>query len=256
MRDVVLPLAGTDAGRVGFERGAGGDQTLEVDRAAEAAVFERLEALAAHGESFSVLSEEAGLRDFGAQYPLVLVDPVDGSLNAKQGVPVFALMLAVLSGPSMDDAIAGYVLNLVNAEAWSAIRDRGARRNGHRLSVIPRQDKARIQILGLESSPRAIGIAAPLIERAGKIRILGSMALSIAHTAAGGFDVFVAPLPVRVFDMAASLLILGESGGVATDLEGAPVGTQPASLERRTTLLCATNAELHSEALAALQSRR
>lgn len=227
-----------------------------MDRAAEAAVFKELEALARSGERFSVLSEEAGLRGFGAEHPLVLVDPVDGSLNAKQGVPFFGVMFAMLNGPAIDDTVAGYVLNLSNGETWSAIRGEGAWRNGLPLTVIPRQDKRRIQVVGLESSPRAISVARPLIERANKIRILGSMALSIAHTAAGGFDVFCAPLPVRVFDMAASLLLLREAGGVATDLEGTRVGALSASLERRTTLLCATTQELHAEALFALRSEK
>jgi fructose-1,6-bisphosphatase/inositol monophosphatase family enzyme len=75
------------------------------------------------------------------------------------------------------------------------------------------------------------------------------MALSIAHTASGGFDIFCAPMPVRVFDMAASLLLLAEVGGVATDMRGNPIGPLNASLDSRTTLLCAPTKELHDEAL-------
>jgi myo-inositol-1(or 4)-monophosphatase len=254
VRRAVLPLAGTEAGRVRFEVGAGGDTTLELDRAAEAVVFAELEALAERGEQFSVLSEESGLRTFGAPYPLVLVDPVDGSLNAKVGVPLFGVMLAVLDGPAIDDTFAGYVLNLNNGEAWTAIRKQGAWRAGMPLSVMPREDPKRIQILGLESTPRAIAMALPLVERSNKIRILGSMALSIAHTASGGFDVFCAPMPVRVFDMAASLLLLAEAGGVATDMQGSRIGPLPASLDRRTTLVCAPTKELHEEALKFLGS--
>ncbi len=164
VRGAVLPIAGTDAGRVRFEVGAGGDTTMEVDRAAETVVFAELEALArGRGETFSVLSEESGLRAYGAPYPLVLVDPVDGSLNAKQGVPVFGLMLAVLDGPAIDDTFAGYVINLNTGEEWTAIRKQGARRAGVHLEVIPRQEPKRIQILGLESSPRAIAAARPLV---------------------------------------------------------------------------------------------
>jgi myo-inositol-1(or 4)-monophosphatase len=223
---------------------------MEVDRAAEAVVLSELAAVAERDELFSVLSEESGLRSFGADYPLVLVDPVDGSLNAKQGVPVFGLMLAVLDGPTVDDTFAGSVLNLNTGEEWTAIRKQGARRGGALISVIPRDDRKRFQILGLESSPRALKLAQPLVEHSNKIRILGSMALSIAHTASGGFDVFCAPMPVRVFDMAASLLLLSEAGGVATDLQGNRVGPLPASLDTRTTLLCAPNEGLHAEALA------
>ena len=111
---------------------------MELDRAAEAVVFRELAGVAERGEKFSVLSEEAGLRSFGADYPLVLVDPVDGSLNAKQGVPLFGLMLAVLDGPLIADTYSGFVLNLNTGEAWTAVRKEGATRNGALLTPIAR----------------------------------------------------------------------------------------------------------------------
>ena len=250
MRGTVLPLAGTESGRAQLAIGAGGDRTMELDRAAEADVFAELEQLASRGERFTVLSEEVGLRSFGADYPLVLVDPVDGSLNAKQGVPFFGVMLALVDGPNIGDTVAGCVVNLVNGEAWTAIRKQGAWRDGKAIEPMPRTDRDRIEVVALESTPSALAVARGLIQRAGKIRILGSMALAIAHTAAGSFDAFCAPIPVRVFDMAASLLILSEAGGVATDLQGNRIGPLKASLDTRTTLLCAPSEELHAEALA------
>jgi len=255
VRQAVLPLAGTEAGRMPLSVGAGGDTTIELDRAAEAVVLGELAGLAERGEKFSVLSEEAGPRDFGADFPLVLVDPVDGSLNAKQGVPLFGLMLAVLDGPTLEDAFAGLVLNLNTGEEWTAIRKQGARRGGKPFTPMQRSDRGRIELLGLESTPRSLKVAQPLVEHAGKIRILGSMALSIALTSAGGFDVFCAPLPMRVFDMAASLLLLGEAGGVATTLQGEPLGPLRCDLATRSTLLCAPTRELHAEALRLLGSR-
>jgi myo-inositol-1(or 4)-monophosphatase len=249
VRRAVLPLAGTEAGRAQLSVGAGGDTTMELDRAAEGVVFAELESLAQQGEEFSVLSEEAGHRSFGADYPLILVDPVDGSLNAKQGVPLFGLMLAVLDGPTVADTYAGLVLNLNTAEEWRAVRKQGVWRDGKPLTQLERSGDGRIELLGLESTPRALKLAQPLVERAGKIRILGSMALSIALTSAGGFDVFCAPIPVRVFDMAASLLLLAEAGGVATDLKGEPLSRLRCDLETRSTLLCAPTRELHAEAL-------
>jgi myo-inositol-1(or 4)-monophosphatase len=256
VRDAVLPLAGTEAGRAQLSVGAGGDTTMELDRAAEAVVFRELAGLGERGEKFSVLSEEAGLRSFGADYPLVLVDPVDGSLNAKQGVPLFGLMLAVLDGPLVADAYAGFVLNLNTDEAWTAVRKQGATRAGAPLTVMERGSRNRIQLTALESTPRNVHMARPLIERSSKIRILGSMAISIALTAAGAFDVFCAPMPVRVFDTAASLLILSETGGVATTVEGEPVGRLRCDLETRATLLCAPTPELHAEAMRILTAAR
>ena len=227
---------------------------MELDRAAEEVVFRELGGLAEKGESFSVLSEEVGHRSFGAEFPLVLVDPVDGSLNAKQGVPVFGLMLSVLDGPLVSDALAGFVLNLNTGEEWKAVRGQGAWRGGEPLTKMGRGLAGRIQLLGLESTPRNLELARPLIERADKVRILGSMAISIALTGAGAFDVFCAPLPVRVFDMSASLLLLAESGGVATTIEGEPIGNLRCDLETRSTVLCGASPELHAEALAVLRA--
>jgi myo-inositol-1(or 4)-monophosphatase len=254
VRETVLPLAGTEAGRKQLTVGAGGDRTMEVDRAAEAVVFGRLQAAADDGEKFSVLSEEAGRRSFGADFPLVLVDPVDGSLNAKQGVPFFGVMLALLDGPAASDTVCGCVMNLISGELWTAIRKQGAWRSGQPLEVQPAEASDRIQLLGLESTPRSLTVARGLIERSSKIRIMGSMALAIAHTAAGGIDVFCAPIPMRIFDMTASLLVLGEGGGVATDTHGRPLGTLTCALETRTTLLCSADRDLHAVALASLKA--
>jgi myo-inositol-1(or 4)-monophosphatase len=247
--ETVRPLAGTEAGRVQLAVGAGGDRTMELDRAAEAVVLGTLQAAADDGERFSVLSEEIGRRSFGADYPLVLVDPVDGSLNAKQGLPLFGIMLALLDGPNVADTVAGCVVNLMTGESWTAIRKQGASRAGRRVEVQPPQDRGHIELLGLESNPRSLAVARRLVERSHKIRVLGSMALSIAHTAAGGFDAFCAPVPMRVFDMTASLLILKEAGGVASDVHGQPLDGLACTLETRTSLLCAPSNELHALAL-------
>src|SRR5260370_41233550 len=108
-------------------------------------------------------------------------------------------------------------------EEWRAIRKQGAWRAGKPLTAMKRADSSRIELLGLESTPRALKVARPLVERANKIRILGSMALSIALTSAGGFDVFCAPVRVRVFDMAASLLLPAETGGFAATIQDEPL---------------------------------
>jgi myo-inositol-1(or 4)-monophosphatase len=229
--------------------GAGGDRTVGVDHAAEAAVFAVLEELAQGGEEFSVLSEEVGLRRFGADLPLVLVDPVDGSLNAKQGIPFFNVMLALVDGRTIGDVAVGSVVNLSSGERWTAVRGQGTQHDGRAVRPLQLEQRGRIELLGLESSPRSLKAAQPLIERSSKVRVLGSMALSMAHTAAGGIDVFCAPVPMRVFDMAASLLMLSEAGGVATDLGGQALDGLVCDLKTRTTLLCSADRDLHAMAL-------
>jgi myo-inositol-1(or 4)-monophosphatase len=251
---VVGPAIGTEGGRQEISTGAGGDRTVEIDRLAEESALAAFEQAADRGLAFSVLSEEAGHRSFGADYPLVVMDPIDGSLNAKQGVPCYAVMLSLLTGPTVADLSAGYLMNLVNGEEFSAIKGGGAQHRNEPLVPLPRRDPRRIEIVAVESSPASLFGATPLLKEAQKVRILGSMALSIAHTATGSFDVFCSPLRARVFDMTASLLLLTEVGGVATDMEGASLDGLEVGFSVRTTLLASADPAAHALALDILRS--
>jgi myo-inositol-1(or 4)-monophosphatase len=251
-----VPLFGTEGGRRELSIGAGGDVTVQIDRAAEAAAIAVLERVHARGERFSLLSEEAGRLDFGAPFPLVVLDPIDGSLNAKQGLPLVGVVTSLLEGPTLGSLRAGHVLNLVNGESFDAVRGGGATHDGRPLEHLSRTPTGRFErfeVVGLESSPRSLRQAARLVERAAKIRILGSMALSIAHAATGGFDVFCSPIRARVFDMTASLLLVWESGGVATDMDGNPLDGLGTGLGSRSTLLVASDARRHELALRILR---
>src|SRR6266436_4145674 len=66
-------------------RGKGGDRTLVIDQLAEDAVFAELDELYAGGARFTVVSEERGEVDYGGDGVRVVVDPLDGSRNAKRG---------------------------------------------------------------------------------------------------------------------------------------------------------------------------
>src|SRR5215218_2964345 len=102
------------------ERGEGGDLTLVIDAAAEDAVFTELERLHEDGARFTAVSEERGLVDFGDPDVLVVIDPIDGSMNAKRGLTHHALSVAVA------DVVFGYVYDLGPGEEWRAVRGQGA----------------------------------------------------------------------------------------------------------------------------------
>src|ERR671925_297635 len=108
------------------ERGEGGDRTLIIDAAAEEAVFSELARLHEAGARFTAVSEERGYVDFGDPDVLVVVDPIDGSMNAKRGLTHHALSIAVADGPTMADVAFGYVYDLGPGEEWRAIRGGGA----------------------------------------------------------------------------------------------------------------------------------
>src|SRR6478752_7117276 len=76
-------------------RGSGGDRTLVLDSDAEAVMVAQLDALRAEGYRFQALSEERGEMDYGDSSVRVIIDPIDGSLNAKRGASHYALSVGV-----------------------------------------------------------------------------------------------------------------------------------------------------------------
>src|SRR3954470_9671864 len=114
-------------------RGEGGDRTLLIDKAAEDFVFAELDRLHAGGARFTAVSEERGLVDFGSPDVRVVIDPIDGSVNAKRGLPHFALSVAVAEGETMADVVFGFVRDFGPEEEWVAWRGGGAELDGRRL---------------------------------------------------------------------------------------------------------------------------
>jgi myo-inositol-1(or 4)-monophosphatase len=217
-------------------RGEGGDATLEIDAAAEAAVFRRLEALHADGHRFVAVSEERGLVDFGGGPVRVVIDPLDGSKNAKRRLPHYALSLAVADGGTMADVVFGFVHDFGGGEEWVARRGGGARLNGAPLDpgVPERRVGGKLELLGIESAdPRWVRESADaLAETAHRLRAIGAIAVSLCQVAATRVDGMATLWKCRAVDAAAAQLIVRESGGLvafpgaATPL-GAPLDLEP-----------------------------
>src|SRR3954454_21997860 len=111
-------------------RGEGGDRTLLIDEAAEDVVFAELDKLHAAGARFTAVSEERGVVDFGGNGLRVVIDPIDGSVNAKAALPHFALSVAVATGPTMADVTFGFVQDFGPDEEWVAWQGQGAQLDG------------------------------------------------------------------------------------------------------------------------------
>jgi myo-inositol-1(or 4)-monophosphatase len=247
VRAAILPLAGTARAREVVGLGAGGDQSIYLDQLAEGIVVRHLEQAYRSGFRFRLISEELGERDFGGG-PLLLVDPLDGSVNAKMGLPYYAVVFAITEGDRVADVRSGYVQNLVTGDEFYATQSGGAFRAGVRLQPVPVGfDGRSIPLVQLDaptgSDPRAL--AAPILARAEKVRQLGSAALNLCHAAAGGVSLQVTPAPVRAFDLAGPLLILREAGGVATSFHGDSLDAVSVRLDSRTTLLASPEAAIH-----------
>jgi myo-inositol-1(or 4)-monophosphatase len=220
-------------------RGEGGDRTLEIDAAAEAAVIRQLEALHAGGARFAAVTEERGRVDFGFDPDapvLVVVDPLDGSKNAKRGLPHHALSLAVADGDTMADVAFGFVHDLGPDEEWVARRGEGALLNGVPLDpgVGERRVGGKLELLGIESAdPRWVRESADALEGAAhRLRAVGAIAVSLCQVAAARLDGMVTLRRCRAVDVAAGQLIVREAGGVVAFTScDSPLGAPLAVME-------------------------
>ncbi|HEX8103487.1 MAG TPA: inositol monophosphatase family protein [Solirubrobacteraceae bacterium] len=220
-------------------QGEGGDRTLIIDEAAEDAVFAELEALAGAGVRFSAVSEERGAVDFGDPGVRVIIDPIDGSLNAKRGLPHHSLSIAVADGPTAADVFFGYVYDFGPGEEWVARRGEGAQLDGVPLSTEPgerREHDGRLEVIGIESAdPRWVAEAAEALTEVGyRLRALGTIAVTLCQVAAARLDGMATLKGCRAVDAAAAQLIVREAGGLVAftafdDPLSAPLDLEPHS---------------------------
>jgi myo-inositol-1(or 4)-monophosphatase len=218
--------------------GKGGDDTTAIDAAAERAILARFEKL----DGLTIVSEEVGVIGDGATF--VVIDPIDGSLNAKRGIGFFALSIAVASGPTMGDVDFGFVHDFGTEEEWTATRGEGATLDGRPLEGD--LQKERIEILAFEATSTASVAekAAAVVDFAYRLRIMGSLALSLCHLAAGRIDAVCSLKPARAVDIAAAQLLVLERG-LAIDLPDAPpFAAAPLDVEGRSRVVAAGTTEV------------
>ena len=227
--------------------GEGGDETTAVDAAAERAILARLEPI----EGTTIVSEEVGVLGDGPTR--IVVDPIDGSLNAKRGIPFFAVSIAVADGATMDDVVFGYVYDFGSGEEWVAERGGGVRLNGAPLDGT--RPKERIEILSFEATltSSVAEKAAAMVGLAHRLRVMGSLALSLCHLAAGRVDAVCSLKAARAVDIAAAQLLVREQGLAMELPEAPPFGAAPLDLEGRSRVVAAATPEVCERLFAALR---
>jgi myo-inositol-1(or 4)-monophosphatase len=211
-RGAVAELSSTAERSVAHGEGEGGDTTLAVDKAAEDAIFAELEAM---GLPLVAVSEERGEVAIGEGSPgaWVVVDPVDGSVNAKRRLPFACVSIAVASGDRMGDVELGFIAELVPSRDWWAVRGGGAFCDGERLAPL---EPGPLELLGLETArPERVAASSDALSSLGarRLRALGSVAASMCLVAGGRLDAMLTLREVRSVDVAAAQLIVREAGG-------------------------------------------
>jgi myo-inositol-1(or 4)-monophosphatase len=194
--------------------GEGGDRSLAIDRRSEDIVFGELERLHAEGHDFTAISEERGEVTFGTGNPAasVIVDPLDGSLNARRMLPSFSLSVAVTAGPTMADVEVAYVYDFGSDEEYFARRREGANLEGEELRA--RGPGFGLEVVGIEGAKpeRLVPVLDALRGKAYRMRSVGSIAISLCYVGGGRFDAMMTGRAARSVDAAAGQLIAREAG--------------------------------------------
>jgi myo-inositol-1(or 4)-monophosphatase len=199
--------------------GAGGDLMKPVDLAAETAI---VDTLLGNDVSFTLISEESGIKKFGAKPEdcFLTVDPIDGTTNLMHGLPFFASSMGVSNKPELSNVYAGMVIDLAHDVTYTAFKGEGAYRNRKKMepSKTTSLDEAVVGIdLNTFKSKAVFPKVATLIENIKHIRHYGANALEICYVANGLTDAFIDLRgKIRTTDVAAGFLILKEAGGVVT----------------------------------------
>ena len=172
------------------------DVVTRADKESEAFLLDKIQK---HYPGHAVLGEESGAHAGTAEYRWV-IDPLDGTNNYSQGLPVFTVSIGL---QYREETILGVVYAPYLGELYTAIRDRGARYNGKVIRVAEKQDLAH-SVLGtgfpydkdVNPDNNAANLAAILPSIRG-IRLDGYWELAL-----------------QPWDMCAGALIVQEAGGI------------------------------------------
>jgi myo-inositol-1(or 4)-monophosphatase len=172
----------------------------------------------------SIIAEETGCDLRGSEFTWV-IDPLDGTSNFAAGIPWFGVLIALLRAgePQLG------VLHLpVSDELYCAERGGGAYRNGRRISVTAEPLLSNVLwAWGMDAAEneaaalRDTALLARVLQRVRNVRATNSL-VDCAYVADGRLGGMV-NRSTRIWDIAASMVIIGEAGGVYTQADGNPL---------------------------------
>jgi myo-inositol-1(or 4)-monophosphatase len=201
------------------------DVVTEVDELCERLILDGVRV--AHPDD-AILAEESGAHvshrgrgrapDAGAER-VWIVDPLDGTVNYANGIPLFCVSIALVV---RGRASVGVVYDPVRDELFSGVVGGGARLDGVPIHH-PAKDDLRDCVITLALPYRGWRRRDRNIRRRVRVtRDIGSASLSLAYVANGRFDAFVHSRGLSLWDVAAAGIICAEAGVTVTNGRGGP----------------------------------
>jgi myo-inositol-1(or 4)-monophosphatase len=193
-----------------------------VDKGSEKMLIDKLSPLIPEA---GFIAEEGTSVKKGLKYNWI-IDPLDGTTNFLHNVRPYAISIGLVED---DEVIAGVVQEVGGNETFTAWKNGGAWLNGKRIHV---SDTPK-----LSGSLAATGFPYNLFDRLAPymkllsylvknthgVRRLGSASIDLAYVACGRFDLFF-EYDLKIWDIAAGMLLVREAGGKFSDFSGNMTG--------------------------------
>lgn len=168
-----------------------------------------------------IIAEESGENIHGNPLKWI-IDPLDGTTNFGNGVPFFAVSIAL---EDMGQLTHGAVYNPVTDEFFYAERGKGAFLNNDVVTIASKKELSRAVLATGDAYYRGsrfekvLQIMNRAYQQCRAIRLPGSVALSLAYMASGKFDGFWLD-DCNYWDIAAGIVMAREAGGMIVNFQG------------------------------------
>lgn len=188
------------------------DVVTRADKQSESFLLDKI---ICHFPGHAVLGEESGLHAGTGDYRWV-IDPLDGTNNFSQGLPVFTVSIGL---QYKNETVLGVVYAPYFDELYTAVRGKGAFMNGERLAVAEKRELDQ-SVLGtgfpydrVTNPVNNISNATEILPYLRGLRVAGSAAYDLCCVAAGFLDGYW-EINLHLWDVCAGALIVEEAGGV------------------------------------------
>ncbi|MFA4819244.1 MAG: inositol monophosphatase family protein [Patescibacteria group bacterium] len=192
-----------------------------------------------------IIAEESGDNKTDSDY-IWIIDPLDGTKNFVHQISCFVCSIALVK---QNQIILGVISDPINNKTYWAEKGQGAYLNNKKIFVS--QTKQLEQSFGIaewwsrqpEYKERGIKIFNELSLTMSSVRYLSGTAWSLTHLAEGLVDIVTCD--TTLLDIAASIIIIKEAGGLITDHKGGEIQPFDMSIKR----IVASNPNLHKQVL-------
>ena len=188
------------------------DVVTRADKESEAFLIRKIQE---YFPGHAILGEESGAHEGTAGYRWV-IDPLDGTNNYSQGLPVFTVSIGL---QYQGVTVLGVVYAPYFRETYTAVKGKGAFLNGQAIHISEKEDLEH-SVLGtgfpydkdVNPDNNAANLSAILPHLRG-VRRMGSAAYDLCCVAAGFLDGYW-ELSLNLWDMCAGALLVEEAGGI------------------------------------------